>query len=151
MNHCVDVINLPNIIKLYTVETLADTINQYFRMAENQPYNLAGLQFALGMHDSEKWDNLFNDEVKVELKPLVRLISKAKSYIEAELVHLLLSRSQVAGIIFYLKAKFKYIEKEVLEQISTQAIDIRFTVETDEERSRRQDREAEEAKRLLPP
>ncbi len=140
---------LPKIIETFTLETLADTVNIYFRNPDNQPYNLAGLQYSLGMHDNELWDNLFSEDVPVELKPLVRVISKAQKYIESELVQLLLSRSQVAGLIFYLKAKFQYIEREILETISTQAIDIRFTVETEEEKAIRKVREKEEQVPLL--
>jgi len=141
----------PNIIKSYTPETLAATINEYFADPENQPYNLASFQYHLGMNDGVKWDYLLSDEVDSEIKPLVRLIRKGIKYIESELVMLLLARSQVAGVIFYLKAKFKYIEREIHEQITSQAIDIRFTVETEQEKITRQAREDEELKRLVAP
>lgn len=141
--------SLPQIIDHYTLETLADKINIYFADEVNQPFNLASLQCHLGINDVVQWDNLMGEDIKRELKPLVYLLRKATKYIESELVMLLLSRSQVAGIIFYLKAKFSYIEREILETISTQAIDIRFTIETEDEKIQRQIREKAELHPLL--
>lgn len=142
-------VSLPNVIEKYTPELLTAAINQYFADPENQPYNLASYQYHLGFVDSELWDNLFSEDLPGDIKLLVQLLRKGIKYIESELVMLLLSRSQVAGLIFYLKAKFQYIEKEIIEQISTQAIDIRFTVETSDEKTARITRETEEKQRLL--
>ena len=142
----------PDILQKYTVKTLIESVNEYFRDVANQPYQLASFQFHLGFYDNAKWDNLLDSEdLPGDLTPFRQIIIKAVKYIEAELVHLLLSRSQVVGILFYLKSKFKYIEKFELESISAQAIDIRFTVETEQEKIIRGLREEEEQKHLLLP
>jgi hypothetical protein len=99
-----------------TAEGLQTAIDMYFEEMDNlkKPYTITGLTLALGFEDRRSLLDYQNNE------KFGAIVKKAKTRVESYYEEALHSGQVVAGIIFGLKANFKWQDKTTIE---TQLLD----------------------------
>lgn len=97
-------------------EELQKAVDSYFRERDElkKPYTITGLALALGFNSRQSLLNYQGD------KRFLDIIKKAKSKVEAFYEESLHSGQSVAGIIFCLKANFKWDDKSPTEDTDKQ-------------------------------